>query len=118
MSPQIKKFTKMVKDTLRNGINIDENKSIREIVEECENNNKLFIYKHIFICPVKTIINGIESLRIIFAIKEENLSKIQNAELITNIVKDMENILIYLTSCKQTKIDKFIYLDIIKQFNE
>ena len=118
-SQQVKKFTKLINDTIKNGILIpEENNSIRNIVSECEENGKLFTYKNVFISPVKTFENGIECLRIIFTLKEDDGSKVQNIETITTIVKDMESILVYLSGCKQTKIDNFIYLDITKQLTD
>jgi len=117
MSRQSQKIQKVFKDTLTNGITLDEAIPVREVIEECEKNNKLFSYKDMFIAPIKTTLDGLESIRIIFTVKEES-GKVQNIERIMTLVKELEEILVHLDYCRLDKNDNFIYLDIIKKLKE
>ena len=114
MSHQTEKIRRVFQETLKDGIIIDESSSIRSVIEECEHNGKLFSYKDMFISPTKTKIDGEESIRIVFAIKEDG-GKISNIGKIMELIRDLEKVMISLDGCKQSKVDNFIYLDIYKK---
>lgn len=117
MSRQTEKIKKMFNDTLRNGLVIEHTESYRKVIEECEKNGKLFSYKNLFISPVLTNVDDQTCMRIVIAIKEEN-AKVQNVDTIIQLIKDLEEVMTYLDSCIQYKVDNFIYLDVLKKLKE
>lgn len=69
------------------------------------------------IAPTRTVFESSECIRIVFALKEGDGGKVQNIERVIQIIKDLEEVLVYIDQCRQTKGDGFIYLDVIKKLD-
>ena len=118
MSRQSEKIKKVFKETLQNGVVIEEGISPRDIIDLCEKDNKLYSYKDMFIAPTMSRIGDSDCMRIIFALREISGGRVQNVERVINLVKDLETVLIYLDDCNQTKDNGFIYFDVTKIIEE
>ena len=118
MSRQSEKIKKVFKETLQHGIIIDEGILPRDIIDLCEEKNKLYSYKDMFIAPTISRVGDSDCMRIIFALREISGGRVQNVERIITLVKDLETVLIYLDDCNQTKDNGFIYFDVTKIIEE
>lgn len=115
MSKRAEKIRKLFKDTFHTGILLEEGKSTRDIVDYCEGQDKLFIYKGLFIAAVKSSYQNQDCIRMVFVIKESESGKVKDIDKVFELVTDLEEALICLDKCEQHKSDGFIYLDIMKK---
>ena len=109
-----KAILRLFNETLKNGLEIDENENISNIIQICEKNGKYIFHIDSYWCFVKTTRNHKQYIRMIFALKENEGGKIQNIDRIIEIIRNVESVLLYVNSIDIVKSDKFIYLDIFK----
>jgi hypothetical protein len=114
---QLEKIRKVFNDTLQIGISCPSELSSRDVLDFCEKSDRLFFYKDSLIAPTRTVFESSECIRIVFALKEGDGGKVQNIERVIQIIKDLEEVLVYIDQCRQTKGDGFIYLDVIKKLD-
>ena len=118
MSKRLEKIRKVLDKTLLSGNPVDENLSMRDIVDSCEKEGRLFSHKGLFMAPVLSRCQGKDCLRCIFLWKEADSGKVQTVEQIVDLVQELEEILVSLDVRKQNKADGFIYFEIIKILEE
>ena len=93
---------------------VEADRTPRDIVDSCEEQAKLFSYKGLFIASVRTTYQSYDCIRIVFVIKESDSGKVKDIDKIFDLISDLEQALISIDKCEQSKADGFIYLDIIK----
>lgn len=97
------------------GIFLEESSSTRDVVDACEEQGKLFGYKGLFIAAIRSSTNEIDCIRIVFVVKESESGKVKDIDKVFNLMRDLEQALICVDKCEQTKSDGFIYIDVIKK---
>ena len=115
MSKRVEKIRKLFRETLIDGVFLEENCLTRDIVDACEEQGKLYGYKGLFIAAARTSSEGVDCIRIIFVIKESESGKVKDIDKVFELIRDLEQALVCVDKCEQTKSDGFIYLDIIKR---
>jgi len=91
-----------------------------EAIRLCEKNNTLVVCKDDETCIGFVKTKGQEGknyMRIIFAVKDGDKKGRKNttADVSMDVIKDVESVLLYVDSCKVTRIDNRIYVDFLKQ---
>jgi len=115
MSKNIEKIKKLFRETLIDGIFLKENCSARDVVDICEEQGKLFSHKGLFIGAGRTSYKKSDCIRIVFVIKESNSGKVKDIDRVFELIKEIEQAIIYIDHCEQMKSDGFIYIDIVKK---
>ena len=111
----LEKIKKLFKETLLEGIFLEENLTPRQVIDNCEDQGKLFSYKGMFIASCRSRHENTDCVRMIFVLKESDQGKVQDVEKIMALLTELETSLIYLDKCKQEKIDNLVYVDIVKK---
>jgi len=89
-----------------------------KVLRECEEKGKLVQHDGCYIASVRTKIDKNPAIRMIFAIKEDSDTRIQNIERITSIMNEVEETLIFVDKHETDWAEGFIYLDVVKKLKE
>ena len=68
-----------------------------------------------FIAAVRTASEGADVIRIVFVVKESESGKVKDIDKVFDLIRDLEQALVCVDKCEQTKSDGFIYVDVIKR---
>ena len=109
-----KAILRLYNEALKNDLCVNENEEISKIIEICEKAGKYIFHIDSYWSFVKSNKNQKPCIRMIFALKENDGGKVQNIDRIMELIRDVENVLLYVDNIDIVKSDKFIYLDIIK----
>ena len=116
MAKTLKIIRKIYDETSENGFIINAAEQPIEVIRECEKNKSLVEHEGNFWAFAKVIIKDVSYVRMIFAVREGS-KKVHNIEKVTGLVKNLENVLIFVDETKIVKSDGFIYLDVLKKIN-
>lgn len=111
---QIKAITRLYNEVIDNGLSVEENTSFDSITQICEKKGQFIFQGDSYWSFVKSKFNDKKCIRMIFALKENSGGKVHNIDRITELIKNVEKILIFIDNVKIIKQGGFIYIDIIK----
>lgn len=109
-----KAIMRLYDEILKNGSEVNANSDIQDIIQLCEKKGQYIFHNDSYWNFVKTTFKSKPSIRMIFAIKEEDGGKIQNIDKAVELIREIENTLIYVDTIDIVRSDKFLYVDCIK----
>ena len=86
-----------------------------KVLRECESKGKLVQHDGCYMAFVRTKMNKDPAIRMIFAVKEDSDTRIQNIERITTIMNNVEEALVFVDKHDTDWAEGFIYLDVVKK---
>ena len=98
------------------GIIVNENEDIPTLLEKVQKEGQ-YLFCDDFSSYwgfVRTTSNDIPCVRMIFAIKEGKGGKVHNIEKITNLIRCIESVLVFVDNIDISKDEGFMYLDVVK----
>ena len=111
---QTKAISRLYNEVLVNGMVVKEEETIDNITDYCEKKGQFVLHTDSYFSFVKTKFEEKKCIRMIFALKESEGGKVHNIDRITELIRNIEKILIFIDSVKIVKKGGFIYLDVIK----
>ncbi len=114
---QSKAIVRLYNEIIANGSVVDEDETIENITDICEKKGQFIFHVDSYWSFVKSKCNGVNCIRMIFALKETSPSgsgKVYNIDRILELIRNIEKTLIYVDDTKIIKRSGFIYLDMIK----
>lgn len=114
---QPKAIIRLYSEVIQNGTVVNENETIENITGICEKKGQFIFHIDSYWSFVKSKFNDKDCIRMIFALKENSGGKVHNIDRITELIRNIEKILIFVDDIKIVKMGGFIYLDVIKLLN-
>lgn len=111
---QPKAITRLYNLVIVNGSVVNEGEDIENITEICEKKGLFIVREDSYWSFVKTKFNDQNSIRMIFALKENSGGKVHNIDRIIELIRNIEKTLIFVDNINIVKKSGFIYLDVIK----
>jgi len=109
-----KQIIRLYNEVLTNGIEVKENEEISNIVKKCEEKGQFIFNGDSYWSFVKTIFKTRPCIRMVFTIKDGENGKVHNIEKITDLIKNVERILIFVDHVDVSRSTGYSYVDIIK----
>jgi len=115
---QTKAITRLYNEVIKNGLVVNEQETIQAITELCEKKGQFILHVDSYWSFVKSIYKNKPCIRMIFSLKETSNGKVQMIDRIIELIKNIENILIFVDALNIQKNSEFTYLDVIKNISE
>ena len=114
MKKQIKSIKTLFDKTVEEGIEVEENLSLFDILKKCEAEGKFVFHGDSHWNFVKSAFAGKPCVRMIFVLQEGEGGKVKDIDKVMQLVGDLDELFIFLDNTKMTKQKKFIYVDAVK----
>lgn len=111
---QTKAIIRLYNEVLSNGIFVDENNDIDDIIKSCEKRGQFIFRGDSYWSFVQTKKDGRLCMRMIFTLKENVGGKVQNIDRVVELIGSIERVLIFIDDVKIVRKGGFIYLDVVK----
>ena len=114
MKKQIKSIQALFDKTVEEGITVEENLSLFDILTECEEKGKFVFHGDSHWNFVKSTFKGTDCIRMVFVLQEGEGGKVKDIDKVMQLVGDLDELFIFLDNTDMIKKKKFIYVDAIK----